>query len=97
MNSTNEIKAKMHEKVVKMPLVYAKMHDNFTDIFTINTYVDISSEKVMIINLFRLTNVQFHCKLVLLHCKCVIPVFLKYLTCSQPLDSEFSGISSVKK
>ena len=61
MNSTNEIKAKMHEKVEKkMPLyiVYAKMHDNFTDIFTINTYVDISSEKVMIINLFRLTNVQ---------------------------------------
>lgn len=49
----------MHEKVVKKPLVYAKMHDNFTDIFTINTYVDtcISSEKVMLVNLIRLTNV----------------------------------------
>ena len=57
MNSKNEIKANMHEKVVKMPLVYDKMHDNFTDIFTINTYVDISSEKVMLLNLFRLTNV----------------------------------------
>ena len=57
MNSTNEIKAKMHEKVVKKPLVYAKMNDHFTDIFTINTYVDISSEKVMLLNLFRLTNV----------------------------------------
>lgn len=40
MNSANVTKAKMHEKVVKMPLVYAKMHDNFTDIFTINTYVN---------------------------------------------------------
>ena len=57
MNSANVTKAKMHEKVVKIPLVYAKMHDNFTDIFTINTYVDISSEKVMLLNLFRLTNV----------------------------------------
>ena len=27
MNSTNERKAKMHEKVVKMPQVYVKMHD----------------------------------------------------------------------
>ena len=69
MNSTNEIKANIHEKVVKMPLVYAKMHDNFTDNFTINTYVDITSEKVMLVNLFRLTNfLNYHCKLVSLHC-----------------------------
>ena len=46
LNSTNKIKAKMHEKVEKMPLVYAKMHDNFTDNFTINTYVDIHQKRL---------------------------------------------------